>query len=174
MAETSSRGIPKAEFIEDVASYCEKEDAATVLRRMDELYSKYKLMEMSLVQEKNTLKSKTPEIKKTLQMIKFLSSKQGEESPEARYMLADNVYTKAKLSGGNTCYLWLGANVMLEYTFEDAITLLEKRLEGATEQLKKLNQDIAFLREQQTTTEVSIARVHNYDVKMRRQKPSEK
>eukprot|EP00735_Rhodelphis_limneticus_P003199 TRINITY_DN1457_c0_g1::TRINITY_DN1457_c0_g1_i1::g.27143::m.27143 TRINITY_DN1457_c0_g1::TRINITY_DN1457_c0_g1_i1::g.27143 ORF type:complete len:188 (+),score=62.81,sp/Q5RCG9/PFD3_PONAB/53.26/2e-54,Prefoldin/PF02996.12/1.6e-29,Prefoldin_2/PF01920.15/19,Prefoldin_2/PF01920.15/0.026,Syntaxin-6_N/PF09177.6/0.38,Syntaxin-6_N/PF09177.6/79 TRINITY_DN1457_c0_g1_i1:34-564(+) len=170
-ANSNSRGIPKADFIDDVAGFVAKNPVEQSLKKMDELYSKYKLMEGSLVQKRGALKNKIPEIKKTLEMLKFINEKKDNgESTVTNFMLAENLYANATLKEGNTCYLWLGANVMLEYTFEEAIALLEKNHKGAVEQLKSLEEDIAFLRDQITTTEVSMARVHNYDVKIRRNK----
>lgn len=52
--------------------------------------------------------------------------------------------------------LLLQANVMLEYTLEGAEELLCKNLQMATRNLTELNSDLDFLRDQITTTEVSI------------------
>ena len=45
---------------------------------------------------------------------------------------------------------------MLEYSLEEAEALLSKNLETANTNLKNLNEDLEFLREQITTMEVSI------------------
>lgn len=45
---------------------------------------------------------------------------------------------------------------MLEYTLDDAETLLTKNLQTATKNLNQLEIDLDFLRDQLTTTEVSI------------------
>lgn len=45
---------------------------------------------------------------------------------------------------------------MLEYTLNDAETLLSKNLNTATKNLTQLEDDLDFLRDQLTTTEVSI------------------
>ena len=67
----------------------------------------------------------------------------------------------------NVC-LWLGANVMLEYPRGEAIELLQKNLTQAKQALAELIEDMGFLRDQITTTEVNMARVFNWDVKERR------
>ena len=64
--------------------------------------------------------------------------------------------------------LWLGANVMLEYPRSEAIELLQKNLSNAKTALAELIEDMGFLRDQVTTTEVNMARVFNWDVKERR------
>ena len=53
---------------------------------------------------------------------------------------------------------------MLEYTLEDARKLLSQNLETANTNLVGIQRDLDFLRDQVTTTEVSMARVHNYKV----------
>ncbi|KAJ6657437.1 hypothetical protein lerEdw1_002496 [Lerista edwardsae] len=59
------------------------------------------------------------------------------------------------------------ANVMLEYDIDEAQALLEKNLSTATRNLESLEEDLDFLRDQFTTTEVNMARVYNWDVKRR-------
>lgn len=56
---------------------------------------------------------------------------------------------------------------MLEYPIEEAIALLVKNLETAKKNLKQLDKDLDFLKDQMTTTEVNIARVYNWDVRKR-------
>ena len=66
--------------------------------------------------------------------------------------------------------LWLGANVMLEYPRGEAIALLGQQLADAKKALETVIDDMGFLRNQITTTEVNMARVFNWDVKERRKK----
>ena len=47
-------------------------------------------------------------------------------------MLSDNIWAKATLPNDTgKVGLWLGANVMVEYDYADAIKLLEANLENA-------------------------------------------
>ena len=55
-----------------------------------------------------------------------------------------------------TLLLFLQANVMLEYSISEAETLLSKNLNAARKNLAEIEQDLGFLRDQYTTTEVSI------------------
>ena len=52
--------------------------------------------------------------------------------------------------------LFLQANVMLEYSIEEAEALLSKNLNTAQKSLTEIEEDLGFLRDQYTTTEVSI------------------
>ena len=51
---------------------------------------------------------------------------------DANFLISDNVWAKAKIPNETgRVGLWLGANVMVEYNFEEALKLLEKNLSNA-------------------------------------------
>eukprot|EP00400_MALV-I_sp_L67-5_P000661 gene661-176_t len=152
-------GIPQALFIENVDTFVEGIDPAELLQALHNLYQKFRSMKQTLSIQRMSLKTKIPDIKQALEMVKKLDKKrQAEESMDTRFMLADNVYVRANVEPKEHVALWLGAGVMMEYTFPEALELLNKNLEVAQESLEK-----------STTTEVNIARVHNYNVKVRRE-----
>ncbi|KAK3546559.1 hypothetical protein QTP70_027314 [Hemibagrus guttatus] len=164
-------GIPEAVFVEDVDSFMKQpgnDTADAVLRKLDEQYQKYKYMELNLVQKKMRLKNQIPQIKQTLEILRHMQKKKDTTDPmETHFLLADNVYCKASVPPTDKVCLWLGANVMLEYDIDEAQTLLEKNLGTASRNLESLEEDLDFLRDQFTTTEVNMARVYNWDVKRR-------
>jgi len=90
---------------------------------------------------------KIPEIEKSLELVKHLKEKmEAEEKVVTRYGLADTIYAKAELNCNGIVNLWLGANVMLEYTYDEAIELLSSKLELAKRQLDEVrNQPINFI-----------------------------
>ncbi|KAI5104518.1 prefoldin subunit 3 [Silurus meridionalis] len=153
-------GIPEAVFVEDVDSFMKQpgnDTADVVLRKLDEQYQKYKYMELNLVQKKMRLKNQIPQIKQTLEILRHMQKKKETTDPmETHFLLADNVYCKASVPPTDKVCLWLGANVMLEYDIDEAQTLLEKNLGTASRNLESLQEDLDFLRDQFTTTEVSI------------------
>lgn len=59
---------------------------------------------------------------------------------------------------------------MLSYPLADAFTLLTSKLTAATTSLENVKQDLSWLRDQITVTEVNVARVYNWDVKRRRER----
>ena len=59
---------------------------------------------------------------------------------------------------------------MLEYTLDDAEELLTKNLESAQKNLGQIGFDLDYLRDQMTITEVTMARLYNWDVKRRKEK----
>ncbi|KAG1080887.1 hypothetical protein G6F42_023165 [Rhizopus arrhizus] len=142
---SNPRGIPSSPFVERVEDYVsEAEPVEIVLKKFQEAISKYKFMEVNLLQRRKVLEEKIPEIEKTIAMA------------------------KAKIEATGSVYLWLGANVMLEYTCEEAKDLLTSKLDTAKNSLKNTLEDLEFLRSQITTMEVNTARVYNWDVKQRR------
>lgn len=85
---------------------------------------------------------------------------------ETKYMLKDSVYVPAIIPAEKTetVILCLGANVMVEYSIDEARKLLTKNLELGTKNLDQINEDIDFVNDQIVTTEVNMARVHNYRI----------
>ena len=59
---------------------------------------------------------------------------------------------------------------MLEYSLDDAEELLTKNKESAEKNVKQITFDLGFLRDQMTITEVTMARLYNWDVKKRKEK----
>ena len=53
---------------------------------------------------------------------------------------------------------------MVQYTYEEALKLLSKNLANAEMKIKETDDDIDFLKDQLTTSEVNLARVYNMGV----------
>ena len=66
----NSLGIPKAIFLEDVDKFIKEDNktAEEVIKKLEELFQKYRVMEMSLLQKKEKLKVQIPDIKMSLGM----------------------------------------------------------------------------------------------------------
>lgn len=125
-------------------------------------------MEMSSSRRLSGLKEKIPDIQKTLDMVKFLNEQPKDEKITTNYELNDTLYAKAEVTPTETVYLWLGANVMMEYKVAEAIELLQSKLDTALQSKKTCEEDLEFLRENITTMEVNTARLYNWDVQKRR------
>lgn len=174
VGESTKDAIPTAVFIDDIEAYMKKEGTAeAALEKLQRLYSAFKFIEQRLTQKKAKLKIKLPEIEKTYNSLCQMEaqSKLGEPLT-SHYELAQSIFAKAKIpvhENDKVC-LWLGANVMLEYPRAEAIELLGQQLADAKTALATVIDDMGFLRDQITTTEVNMARVFNWDVKARRVK----
>ena len=53
---------------------------------------------------------------------------------------------------------------MVEYSYDEALALLERNFSNADIRLKSTEEDLNFLKDQITTTEVNIARCYNQTV----------
>ncbi|KAJ5439432.1 Prefoldin subunit 3 [Penicillium daleae] len=166
--QTNPRGIPVAPFIDNVSDYVSSRDEVeSTLRSFQEMISKYQFMEVNTQRRGQGLREKIPDIKKTLEMVRFLKLRK-EANPdtdlETNFELNDTLYA---------LYLWLGANVMLAYPLDEAENMLAEKLTAAESSLAHCEEDLEFLREQITTLEVATARVYNWDVVQRRKEKAE-
>lgn len=63
-------------------------------------------------------------------------------------MVCDTIYSKATVSKDiEKVNLWLGANTMVEFTFEEAKKLLSRNLENAQNNLNTFETDLSFLKD---------------------------
>ncbi|RHZ68300.1 tubulin-binding prefolding complex subunit PAC10 [Aspergillus thermomutatus] len=177
--QTNPRGIPVAPFIDNVSDYvASRADVEPTLQRFQEMISKYQFMELNTQRRAAGLREKIPDIKKTLDVVRFLKMQKEANSSstlETSFELNDTLYARAQISPADTdeVYLWLGANVMLAYPIAEAETMLSEKLSAAEQSLANCDEDLEFLREQITTIEVATARVYNWDVVQRRKEKAE-
>jgi len=165
------RGIPAAAFVEDVQTYLSQLglDVNSALAFLQERLQQYRLVEMKLLAQQRDLQAKIPDIEKCLDVVATLLAKKGAgEALIADFEVSEGIYSRACIEDTDSVCLWLGANVMLEYSCEEATTLLQNNLENARDSLEVLVADLQFLRDQVTVTQVTIARVYNWDVHQRR------
>ncbi|KAI6245892.1 Prefoldin subunit 3 [Erysiphe necator] len=169
-APTNPRGIPYAPFVDKVEDYVSsRADVEQTLKNFQEMIAKYQYMEANQQRRAAGLKDKMPDIRKTLETVRFLKTRKSDAKPiEATFELNDTLYAKANVPYTEDVYLWLGANVMLSYPINEAEELLISKLSAAELSLENCEEDLDFLREQITTMEVATARVYNWDVTMKR------
>jgi prefoldin subunit 5 len=110
-------------------------------------------MQQNTQRRASGLRDKIPDIQKTLETVRFLSSHASSTSPsplETTFELNDTLFAKAEVLPTDEVYLWLGANVMLAYPIMEAEELLAGKLETAKKSLGTCEEDLEFLREQIT------------------------
>jgi prefoldin subunit 5 len=133
-------------------------------------------MENNLKDNRRRLKTQIPDIRASLEAVKHLQAKAEQAKRDGAeagtfntyYPLADNVFMNATVQPTERVCLWLGADLMVEYTLEEARALLEHNLSTAEVKLKENVEDSEYLQNMIVISEVSIARVINYDVVARR------
>ena len=168
---TERRGIPAASFVQDVQSYLSQSglDVNSALAFLQERLQQYRVVEMKLLAQQRDLQAKIPDIEKCLDIVATLQAKKdSSEALVADFEVSEGIYSRAKIEDAESVCLWLGANVMLQYSCEEATALLQTNLENAKASLEVLVADLQFLRDQVTITQVTTARVYNWDVHQRR------
>ena len=83
-------------------------------------------------------------------MVALLKSRHmtKQKEVETNFLLSDNIWAKATIPNDTgKVGLWLGANVMVEYSHDDAIKLLGRNLANAEEKLSETEGDIDFLKD---------------------------
>ncbi|KAL0348567.1 UNVERIFIED_CONTAM: putative prefoldin subunit [Sesamum angustifolium] len=156
---TGRRGIPAAAFVEDVQSYLSQLnlDVNSALAFLQERLQQYRVVEMKLLAQQRDLQAKIPDIEKCLEVVATLHAKKGTgEAIIADFEVSEGIYSRARVEDMGSVCLWLGANVLLEYSCEEATTLLQKNLENAKASLEVLVADLQFLRDQVTITQIIV------------------
>ncbi|CAI5758799.1 unnamed protein product [Candida verbasci] len=170
--KSNPRGIPEAPFIDKVENIIKdpENEFESIMSMFQQRLQQYKYMELSKKQQLADLNIKIPDIEKNLDVINYIKESKDEDEITINYELNDTLYNKATLDSKNlnSVYLWLGAEVMLEYSLDDAIELLNDRLMKNEQQLTIIKEDLEFLRENITTMEVNTARLYNWDVERRK------
>ncbi len=161
-------GIPKAQFIEDPEKFiAQHKTVEEAINQLNQIYQKYKFMDMQIVKQKAAVAAKIPDLEASLKTIRFYRSR--EEDTIVNHELADGVFAKAKVPPVENVSIWLGCQVMAEYPIADAEALLEKNLAGAKRQIAEHDSNLDYLKDQTNTIEVSIARVYNANIVKNRQ-----
>ena len=102
------------------------------------------------------MKLKIPEIKRTLQLVRHIQEKhEASEDFGAHYSLSEMLYGRAKVTPDGTVCLWLGANVMVEYPYDEAISILELSLKNACLRRDICEEDLDMVRDQIITNFMS-------------------
>ena len=58
----------------------------------------------------------------------------------------------------------MGANTVVELSFDEALNMLAQNLSNAKNSLKQINEELEYIKDQKTTTEVNVARVYNHSI----------
>jgi prefoldin subunit 5 len=130
-------------------------------------------MEAQIQKHSEVVKNKIPDIEKAIEAVEYIEKRKKEDTAEEMkidFMVSNNLWAKANVPSTSTVCLWLGADIMCEFTIDEAKTLLRKNLDNANTTLKNNETDLDFIRDQITVCEVNIARVYNENVKKQKVK----
>jgi prefoldin subunit 5 len=173
MAATGLPPLKAAEFIEDVEQYMRGKVLEDEIVQLQERLRDFKQREQQLLLRRARLQQREPEIRTALEAVRGLLDKKGSgDQVQVDFELTEAIYAKAALQDVDSVNLWLGANVMVEYPLEEAEQLLQQQLDVCTGSLEAISKDMEATKDSLTITEVSIARVFNWDVEQRRKAKS--
>jgi prefoldin subunit 5 len=165
-SKEAGRKLPEIMFIEDVPKFVKKYGKEAVIENLNHAYNKFKFTESQFQNYKTTVAKKVPEINRSLELIKAMLKKKDEEN-QIKFQLSDGLFVEGTVPKGNkTVALWLGSDVMVEYSLEEGIELLQNNLDKAEYSIKTYNEDLEFLKEQITCCEVNMSRVHNHIISL--------
>jgi prefoldin subunit 5 len=128
-------------------------------------------MEAQILKHTEGVKTKIPDIEKAIDAVEYLEKKRDEsDNMKVDFMVSNNLWAKAEVPPTKSVCLWLGADIMCEYTLEEAKVLLNKNLENAKTTLKNNENDLDLIKDQMTVCEVNIARVYNDSLRKKNKK----
>lgn len=170
------KNIPAMNFIEEIPDWCEKYGAEQLVEELNVFYNKYKYMEAQTLKHSESIKMKVPDIEKAIESVEFIKLQHEKQIEKVNldFMIAHNLWAKGEVPVTSTICLWLGADVLCEYTHEEALGLLNKNLSNALKTLKTNEEIIDYLRDQITTCEVNISRSYNYFIEKKKEKEKKK
>jgi len=165
----NSRNIPAVDYIENPYKVVYSSSVDKVLQQMKNELGKYRLMENQLVKQKVNVGDQKSEMQKNLQCIDRLRQlKEKEENMMTQFRLTDQMLGQADVDASqDVIAIWLGANVMLEFTYDEGYDFLKERLANVQKTLDTLQADLDFCRKQINILEVNQSRVHNANVKVK-------
>ena len=89
---------------------------------------------------------------------------------EVDFLISEGIYVKGKVKEPvEHISLWLGANTIVQLTFKEAIELLHSNLENAHSSRVQIAEELSYIKDQKTTTEVNVARVYNHSLTLKRE-----
>lgn len=166
---TSEAAIPLVPFFEDISKYYSaSEGVEETIQKYRGMAQNYKIYENSLEAKLARVLTKTSEITLNLQALHVLQEVPPGEVVEADYELGDTLYARAMLTDPKKVHLWIGANTLCEFTLSEAREYLEKKQKEAQSMKDLIEKDIKIVKEQVTTCEVTVARLYNHSVSLKR------
>ena len=165
--------IPKAIILENIDDYLEtkKLNLDEASETIKEDFRKYKIMEESFSVQKAKMQESIADYKKSLAALEMLDEekKKNKKSIELTYKLDENIYAKSVVEDFDKVCVWLGANVMVEYGREEAKEMLLKNLKNIERVYGEVDEELGFIQDQITTTEVNLAHLHNFSIQQQQQ-----
>uniref|UniRef100_A0AC34FY46 Prefoldin subunit 3 n=1 Tax=Panagrolaimus sp. ES5 TaxID=591445 RepID=A0AC34FY46_9BILA len=137
-------------------------------KRVDTNYRKYKLVEQNLTAQKEKIEENEPEFAVGRELLAKM--KEALEDPdyewpmEITYPLAEQIFAKAHVDKFETLTIVLGNGSFADVTIDEADKMFTKNLNDINRLTTQLGEEINFIKDQVTTSEVNVAHLYNYNV----------
>ncbi|KAL0237337.1 hypothetical protein PCE1_000734 [Barthelona sp. PCE] len=157
-------------FIESVETFVEAVGIEKALSFFNDLIARHKTAEVRTLSSLKSVHVMIPKLEGDYQTVQDLKKKhEAEDKFDIQYMLTDDLYSTATIDPSkDSIYFWLGAKTMVEFTYDEAMDLLQDQIAKNKEIREKLQEELDFHKKQITMGEVSMSRLFNYDVEMKR------
>uniref|UniRef100_A0A7E4UWV9 Prefoldin subunit 3 n=1 Tax=Panagrellus redivivus TaxID=6233 RepID=A0A7E4UWV9_PANRE len=179
LGRMEKKGVPTAEVITDVESWLKenKVEVDEAHRRVQENFRKYKLVESSLQSQREKVGENEPEFEQGRalldKLVEAVKNPDTEWPLTIQYPIADQVYAHATIDKTETLFVLLGCNTMVELTIDETEKMFEKNLTGIQTLTTQLSEEIDFIKDQITTSEVNLAHLFNYKVALKKAQAAE-
>ena len=86
------------------------------------------------------------------------------------FLISEGIFVKGKVKEPlEHISLWLGANTVVQLTFKEALELLKTNWSNALSSKEQISEELSYIKDQKTTTEVNVARVYNHSLALKRE-----
>ncbi|KAI6231288.1 Prefoldin subunit 3 [Aphelenchoides besseyi] len=168
--------IPKADVVEDVETYLKQQNMSLedAQKFVEDRYRKYKTVEANMNERTTRLVANLPDFNRALEYISVCRQAQekGKTEVEMLCKVEENSYQRFRITDLQNVVLVLGCNTFAEFSLDEAEKLLKENVSGIEKTLAKLREDLDFVRDQITTSEVAIAHFYNFGVRNKALKPA--
>ncbi|KAL3739308.1 hypothetical protein ACJRO7_020680 [Eucalyptus globulus] len=108
-------------------------------------------------------------LSKWLDIVATLQAKKSSDKAQlADFEVSEGICSRARIEHADSVCLWREQMLCWSIHAKEATTLLQKNLENAKASLEVLVANLQFLLDQVTITQVTMARVYNWDVHQKR------
>lgn len=162
--------FPKLKLIKP-KEYLEGKDPKVEIVKLREINMKYNAMKNFLEKRKEKTEQKIDELNESILVVRGVEKKQkmarenineNKKALELFMPLEETLYVKGEMNLAHTIYIWLGANVMVELKFDEALNLLNSHLDRAHNLYKQMVEESEYMRKQVEIANANLAAVIIY------------
>lgn len=170
--------FPKLKLIKP-KEYLKGKNPQVEIIKLREINMKYNAMKNFLEKRKEKTEQKIDELNESILVVRSVEKRQKMEREninenkkglELFMPLEETLYVKGEMNPAHTIYIWLGANVMVELEFDEALNLLNSHLDRAHSIYKQMVEESEYMRKQVEIANANLAAVIFYLDRNKREK----